>query len=711
MEHGESEKVDLFELIRDCQISDADFLQNYLTEIWVDLTLRSKGKVKGIEKHIFAKYYEIPGILLERFFTVLDKDKDGILQKDEFITGMIKLFSQGSSFESLARFIFSFYDFDKDGKINKEDVRLVLSYVPIYSDNSNSLSNEKHENYQHIAESQSDLQNIINVAFKDKEEMDIDTFCDVIKNVNSDIFIHILMFLLSKRPFSKETILIYMASKNITPEAIKFKTPQLNPEQISPPSTNNKYISPGLKKKITQQRKSNKGNNILGNYAKNKNKAEKHDPENSKRPKRRRVTRIDAYANPTPSVNDSIVYSTVDAPKDIDLEDEVDEEKPVILYEGYIYKISGDKLKEVYFRLVGKDLYYYKNKEDQKHKGIHNLSGVFVKEGDDVIINDKKFYTIAIVFHQKEKLYYFDNADTRKAWVEKLKLAVEQKSLRDNYDIFRTIGKGKFGLVKYGVNKETKKPCAIKVLTKKHMDKSDLELSMTEINILKICQHPYTIKLYDTFETGDHIYIIMEYCKGGDLFSFIEDNDYNLPESVACQIIHQLVMAVQFIHSIGIIHRDLKPENILMTDNNPPEIRLLDFGLSKMIGPTEKCTDPYGTLSFVAPEVLLGKPYTKEVDLWSIGIITFLLLCGYLPFDDRKSEKEIARQTIKEPTPFEDNIWKKLSPEAKQFVDGLLQKDPNKRLKIDQAADHPWIKKFSKVPICKLNQKIKEVNS
>ena len=707
MEPDHSDKIDLVELIRDCQISDADFLQNYLTEIWVDLTLRSKGKVKGIEKHIFAKYYEIPGILLERFFTVLDRDKDGILQKEEFISGMLKLFSQGSTFDLLAKFIFAFYDFDKDGKINKDDVRLVLSYVPIYSDVSSSKSEKKQENYQHIAESQGDLQSIIDVAFRDKEEMDFETFSNVIKNINSDIFIHILMFLLSKRPFSKETILIYMASKNITPEQIRFKTPQLNPEPISPPSMNIKYASPNLKKKIiSQQRRSSKVTNILGTYAQNKKKEDKVDPEAFKRPQRRRVTRIDSFANTGPLVNDSIVYSTVDKPKEIDLNEDVDEDKPVILYEGYIYKISGDKLKEVYFRLVGKDLYYYKNKEDTKHKGIHNLSGVFVKEGEDMIINGKKFYTIAIVFQQKEKLYYFDNEDTRRAWVEKLKLAVEQKSLRDNYDIFRTIGKGKFGLVKYGVNKETKKPCAIKVLTKKHMDKSDLELSMTEINILKICQHPYTIKLYDTFETGDHIYIIMEYCKGGDLFSFIEDNDYNLPESVACQIIHQLVMAVQFIHSIGIIHRDLKPENILMTDNNPPEIRLLDFGLSKMIGPTEKCTEPYGTLSFVAPEVLLGKPYTKEVDLWSIGIITFLLLCGYLPFDDRKSEKEIARQTIKEPTPFEEKIWKKLSPEAKQFVDGLLQKDPSKRLNMEQTAEHAWIKKFSKVPICQLNKNI-----
>ena len=120
--------------------------------------------------------------------------------------------------------------------------------------------------------------------------------------------------------------------------------------------------------------------------------------------------------------------------------------------------------------------------------------------------------------------------------------------------------------------------------------------------------------------------------------------------------------------------------------------------LVKFIGNDEKCTEPYGTLSFVAPEVLQGKPYDKSVDLWSIGIITFLLLCGYMPFDDKHSEREIARQTIQDPVPYENKIWSKLSPEAKTFVDGLLQKKPEKRYSIKEVLEHPWIKKMDKVP-------------
>ena len=228
---------------------------------------------------------------------------------------------------------------------------------------------------------------------------------------------------------------------------------------------------------------------------------------------------------------------------------------PLILFEGYIYKKSGEKMKSIYFRLVGKDLYFYKNKEDKKHKGMHNLSGVFAKEGTDIEAKGKKFYCIDIVYPQTKKSYYFDTIETRNIWLEKLQAVIDHKSVTDSYDIFRKIGQGKFGLVKYGKNKETHQSVAIKIMTKKEMDQSDLELAITEINILKMCQHPNTIKLYDVFETADHIYIVMEYCKGGDLFSYIEKRGFRLPEKRAAEIIHKLCTSVYFLHQYGIVHR------------------------------------------------------------------------------------------------------------------------------------------------------------
>jgi serine/threonine protein kinase len=142
----------------------------------------------------------------------------------------------------------------------------------------------------------------------------------------------------------------------------------------------------------------------------------------------------------------------------------------------------------------------------------------------------------------------------------------------------------------------------------------------------------------------DNFFLVMEYCPGGDLFSYMEKRDFKIPEHRAASLVHKLMTAIYFLHSFGIVHRDIKPENVMMTDStDESDIRLLDFGLSKIIGPNETCVEPFGTLAYVAPEVLLERPYNKSVDIWSLGIVTYLLLTGCLPFDDEKSEKEVAR--------------------------------------------------------------------
>lgn len=127
-----------------------------------------------------------------------------------------------------------------------------------------------------------------------------------------------------------------------------------------------------------------------------------------------------------------------------------------------------------------------------------------------------------------------------------------------------------------------------------------------EIEILKMCQHPHIIRLLDIFENQDYIYIIMEQLNGGDLFSYLEKRSFTVPEARAKQLSHQIATALYYLHSYGVAHRDLKPENILMADNtDTANLKIVDFGLSKIIGPNETSLDPFGTLSYVAPEVLL----------------------------------------------------------------------------------------------------------
>ena len=726
------ETLDLSKIRKGLQIQDEELLHKYLKEIWSDLSKRSKDTTKGITRVTFNKYYDLPGIISERIFSCFDADKDGILSLNEFVNGMQSLFSQAESFDSLAKFIFNLYDFNSTGIIKKDDVRVVLSYVPLQRRESSTIIKDNIEivedKFEDRVESQEQLFHLLNIAFKDKEEMNFEEYIKVVKNVNSDIFILILMFLLEKKPFSSYSIQIYSLTSD-APKIPPNQTPTLLPERIASPSLQSRFVSPKLKKKTLDKNKKKFAGkaNILQLYsgvdpnknAKNedKDKDKKTKEENKdkdkerQRPQRRVRIKLDNLADRTPELskntftfgknaNTSSKSTAIEETKDDD-DDIFDiQEEQYVQYEGYVYKYSQTqkKMKKTYFKLIGKDLYYYKKKEEKNHRGMHNLSGVFIKKGEDFEYEGKKYLSIVILY-KSEKSYYFDNEEDFNIWFQKLNAAIQNKSLFDKYEVKQKIGKGKFGLVKCGINKETKMPVAIKIMAKKNMDKSDLELAKVEIDILKIGQHPNIIKLYDIYENENYIYIIMEYCSGGDLLSYFEYHDYELPESKVCEIIHKLSMAIYYLHSYGIVHRDLKPENILMTDiSDTADIRLLDFGLSKIVGNEEKCTEPYGTLSFVAPEVLQGKPYDKSVDLWSIGIITFLLLCGYLPFDDKHSEREIARQTIQDPVPYEKKIWDKYSPEAKAFVDGLLQKKPEKRYTIKEVLEHPWIKKMDKVP-------------
>ena len=228
---------------------------------------------------------------------------------------------------------------------------------------------------------------------------------------------------------------------------------------------------------------------------------------------------------------------------------------------------------------------------------MHNLSGVFIKEETPVIYDYHKFWCFCVIYPNKTRYYYIDDETEYQKWLSMIRLATGYKNLKDIYDIKEKLGRGKFGIVRLGINKLNNRKCAVKIMSKRYMNQSDRSLVKTEIEILKICQHPNIIRLYDIFENEECIYIIMEYCAGGDLFSYIEKRGFKLPELRTAEVIHKLCMAVYYLHSYGIAHRDLKPENILMTDeSDQADIRLVDFGLSKIIGPDEVCKEPYGTL-------------------------------------------------------------------------------------------------------------------
>jgi calcium-dependent protein kinase len=219
---------------------------------------------------------------------------------------------------------------------------------------------------------------------------------------------------------------------------------------------------------------------------------------------------------------------------------------------------------------------------------MHSLVGVYLKDELEEFLDKKTvLYPFKLIFPNKARTYYLLSKTDKEKWMDAIKKAVGYSNLFDYYELKENLGKGKFGLVR----------AAVKVMKKKDMSVSDIELQKREIEILKICQHPNIIRLLDIFENQDYIYIVMEVLHGGDLFTYLEKRNFKIKEERARVLSHSLATALFYLHSYGIAHRDLKPENVLMTeDNENGEPKLVDFGLSKIIGPNETCNDPFGTL-------------------------------------------------------------------------------------------------------------------
>jgi hypothetical protein len=185
-----------------------------------------------------------------------------------------------------------------------------------------------------------------------------------------------------------------------------------------------------------------------------------------------------------------------------------DDEKVEVHHEGVLYKISrGKKLKKRYYKLVHKDLYCYRNKTDSNHKGLHNLSGVFIQEAQPLEFNEYFFYSFNLIFNNKCRTYYSDNEVEYKGWITSIKKATEYYDLNDAYEVKETLGNGKFGIVMLGIHKESDRKVAIKIMYKGNMNVTDLELVKTEIEILKVCQQPSIIRIYDVYENAEYIYI------------------------------------------------------------------------------------------------------------------------------------------------------------------------------------------------------------
>ena len=714
------EFIDFNEIKKIISVENEELFLLYLKEIYKDLADRNEeNRKKGIMKIVFFDYLKLPMFISEKVFTVFDEDKDGFLSSKEFILGMNKLYN--GSYQDTIKLIFDILDFNHDGYIEKDDSRMILCLLPLKTDRSRV-------EYKYQMQSLEEIGEIINSTFGGMKKLNLEEFKNMVENNKSDIFIQIICFLYQKKPFTENNINVLKSSKKVIPNDLILQTPQaknkesynnillpspLRTTSLSPAATFLQSInlseSAGMEDESAPAISGFNGMVRFQNkLIPKKNEIEKDDDDKDIN---NVIKNSDSVYN-SPSVflkknkekNKKFTLLNLNSPSPVILPQSskklippfsLNDLEEKVTYENYIYKVSAtNKLKKYYLVLINKDIYYYKSEDKKEVQGMHNLSGCFVKDNGTKTINEKVYYSFSLVFPSKERSFYCNTKEIYDNFTNKLKEAFGYLNFFDYYEMLDDLGEGIFGSVKLGVEKKTKERVAIKIIKKKKAKPSDIELVRTEIDVMKLCHHPNVVHLLDHFENAEYIFIVMEYIRGGRLTDYMKEKKFRFTEKRAAELIYEIALGVKYLHKYGIIHRDLKPDNIMLTEaNDKGHIKIMDFGLSKILGKKEKTSDGFGTLTFVSPEVLIRKPYNKEIDIWSIGVILYLMLSGDLPFDDEEDdEQKIAKSIVFNEVEFPSKKFGNKSKEVIDLIKRCLTKEPKDRIKVEEILKSDWIK-------------------
>lgn len=275
----------------------------------------------------------------------------------------------------------------------------------------------------------------------------------------------------------------------------------------------------------------------------------------------------------------------------------------------------------------------------------------------------------------------------------------------------KKLGKGNFGFVIIGINKNTGVKRAIKVVSKKKMKKKgvDLKLLENEARLMMDMDHPNIVRFYDVYEDSGYLYFVLEYLDGGDLFkNFIKKKNLKVNEDLIRLIFKQLIEALKYLHNKGIAHRDIKAENIMFSDSSKNSIKLIDFGVSKYFFdpklPSKEITlrTATGSLFYISPEIALeGTKYDCKCDIWSAGVLLYIMVCGLPPFFDNNDFVVVEKVKNCE-YDFNDKTWKLVSPELIDLIKNMLVLN-EERYTASQVLEHPWMKKKFDEEILKLD--------
>ncbi|KAF8104242.1 hypothetical protein N665_0176s0052 [Sinapis alba] len=270
--------------------------------------------------------------------------------------------------------------------------------------------------------------------------------------------------------------------------------------------------------------------------------------------------------------------------------------------------------------------------------------------------------------------------------------------ISDKYILGRELGRGEFGITYLCTDRDTREALACKSISKRKLRTAvDVEDVRREVAIMStLPEHPNVVKLKATYEDGENVHLVMELCEGGELFDRIVARGH-YTERAAAAVARTVAEVVMMCHSNGVVHRDLKPENFLFANKKENSaLKAIDFGLSVFFKPGDKFKEIVGSPYYMAPEVL-KRDYGPEVDVWSAGVIIYILLCGVPPFW-AETEQGVALSILRGVIDFKRDPWPQISESAKSLVRQMLDPDPSKRLTAQQVLAHPWIQNAKKAP-------------
>ena len=695
---------------------------------------RRKDNHDTIDKETFLQYFPLPGLLGERLFEAFDRSKSGEITYDDFIYGTCIL-SRGTWDQQL-NFVFTIYDADGTGAVSKAELRSILNSLPQDILHEGVAAPPMSGAGTYLSEvdgfTNNDLveQAFVDCDFDHDGRLTLDQFKEWV--TQHPVIINVLHTVLPyagppDKPSQRSTRVSVLPFKRATsygalsrngshhslhgfglaagdgaaaPDALSgikresFRAEEDGEEDAEGSVAQLKDVFPhgahallgeGGLQAHHRARSSSLSYMDLARFMDNE-----HQVRNLLL-QAQNLTRV-------PAVQEGVarLLELLDEHerRRLEGEEQGDGVAGVVQKEGFLYK-RGQHLhtwKSRWYLLSHNCLYYYAHQSDLKSRGLIFLVGCMVEpRADEHEAHGYFGLEIQSTYGAYAKVLYCASAAERDAWVHELRHAAQVVPIEEDYVLGGEIGKGRFSHVLNCSNRHTGEQFAVKVIDKQSMEPEERELLRTEIAIMKLLHHPHIIRMEAVYEDRDRIYIVMEKLSGGELFERIVGRP-RFSEAEAFRVIKPLVESVAYLHDMGIVHRDLKPENILCGEDLE-DLKIADFGLSKLVLPTDVMKMPCGTLSYVAPEVLIMEGYGRETDVWSTGVIMFLLLRGKLPFDGNDRE-EIIDRTVSvdlERTMRDDAVWQALSHDARDLILKMLERDPSQRITAKDILRHRWM--------------------